>query len=50
MFENTYTKIIETKDILINYDEKLGGGTYGNVYKGIDSSRSIPVAIKVVKK
>ena len=49
MFGHQYERIIESKDILINYEEKLGQGTYGRVYKGINASLNIPVAIKVVE-
>ena len=48
MLSNDYQKIIDDRQIWINHSEKLGEGTYGVVYKGIDASANIPVAIKVM--
>lgn len=40
----------EIDDYIINLDEKLGKGSFGQVYKGIKKSTNSPVAVKMISK
>ena len=44
------TKYLKGKEYIIYYDDKLGGGSFGNVYRGKVKKTKEMLAIKKISK